>query len=107
MQAGDLDTRIDTQRGIEIGQRFIKQEQVRIAHDRAADGDPLTLAAGQFGRLALQIGFKFQHLDSKADLPLDIAACGARLAKAEAHVLFNRQMRIQRIGLEHHRDLAF
>ena len=50
VQPRDLETRVDAQRRIEIGQRLVEQEELRFAHDGAADGDALALAAGQFGR---------------------------------------------------------
>ena len=45
VQLGDLDAGLDAQLGIEIGERLVEQEDVRIAHDGAADGDALALAA--------------------------------------------------------------
>jgi hypothetical protein len=49
-------TRIcDAQLGIEVGQRLVEQEDLGLAHDGAADGDALALAAGKRLGLALQI----------------------------------------------------
>ncbi len=47
MQARDLDPHLDAQLGVEIGERFVEQEHLRLAHDGAADGDALALAAGE------------------------------------------------------------
>ncbi len=60
LELGDLDAGGDAQRRVEVGQRLVEQEHLRIAHDGAADGDALALAARQrlgqaveiFGRAA-------------------------------------------------------
>ena len=56
MQARDLDARRDAQRRVEIGQRFVEQENVGLAHDRAADRHALALAAGEIARIAASSG---------------------------------------------------
>src|SRR5471030_409728 len=55
VQLGDLDAGLHAQRGVEVRQRFIEQEHLRIAHDGAADGDALALTARQFLRRALKV----------------------------------------------------
>ena len=54
VQLLDLHAHLDAQLGIEIGQRFVEQEEQGIAHQRPAHGDALALAAGQLPGLALQ-----------------------------------------------------
>ena len=61
MQVGDLDTGVHAQRGIEIRERFVEQEQFRFAHDGAPDGHPLTLPARKLERVAIQIGSQIKH----------------------------------------------
>ncbi|MNE92823.1 hypothetical protein D3C80_1905940 [compost metagenome] len=61
MQLGDFETGCDAQRRIEVRKRFVEQEDLRIAHDGAADGDTLALAAGELLRQAFQIGGELQH----------------------------------------------
>ncbi len=41
----DLDTHLNAQFGIEVGERLVEEEDTRVAHDGAADGDALALAA--------------------------------------------------------------
>ena len=50
MQALDLDAHVDAQLGVEIGQRFVEQEDARLAHERAAHRDALALAARELAR---------------------------------------------------------
>ena len=52
VQAGDLDAGGDAQRGVEVGEGLVEEEELRRAHDGAADGDALALAAGELGRAA-------------------------------------------------------
>ena len=50
------------QLGIKVGQRFIKQEHIRITHKRAPHGDPLTLTSRELARFAIQQLFNLQQL---------------------------------------------
>ena len=56
VELGDLDPHLHAQVGIEIGQRLVEQEHVRLADQGATDGDALALAAGEFTRTALSAG---------------------------------------------------
>ena len=62
MQLRDLQSRAHTQCRIEIRQRLIEQEQLRLLDDRAADRDALSLATRDLAGLALQQVFDLQHL---------------------------------------------
>ena len=65
MQARDLDAGLDPQRRVEIGERLVEQEDLRVAHDRAADGDALALAARELARLAVEQVLDLQHLGGR------------------------------------------
>jgi hypothetical protein len=41
----DLDPHLDAQLGVEVRERLVEQEHLRLAHDGAPDGDALALAA--------------------------------------------------------------
>ena len=62
VQALDLAAHLVAQLGIEVGQRLVEQEQPRVAHDGAADGHALPLAAGQLARIALEQVVDAEHL---------------------------------------------
>jgi hypothetical protein len=55
VQVADLEPHLHAQRGVEIGERLVEQERLRLAHDRAADRDALALAAGELARLAIEV----------------------------------------------------
>ena len=50
LQACDLEPHLHAERRIEVGQRLVEQEGLRLAHDGAADRDALALAAGELRR---------------------------------------------------------
>ena len=54
MQFANLAAHLGTQLGIQVGKRFIKQEYLRLTHNRAPHRHALTLAAGEILRQALQ-----------------------------------------------------
>jgi hypothetical protein len=46
VKTGDLEACVDAQRRVEVRQRLVEEEELRLAHDRAADRHALALAAG-------------------------------------------------------------
>ena len=104
MQAGDLDPGRDAQRRIEVGQRLVKQEHVGLAHDRAADRHALPLAAREVARVAAEQLLEAQHSRCLGDPPVALRLGDAGELEAEGHVLAHVHMRVEGIGLEHHRD---
>ena len=53
VQPRELRPHRDAQLGVEVAQRLVHQERLRLAHDRAAHGHALALAAGELARLAV------------------------------------------------------
>ncbi len=62
VQLLDLGAHRDAQLGVEIRQRLVEQEDLRVAHDGAAHGDALALAAGKLARIARQERHKAEDL---------------------------------------------
>ena len=106
VQPLDLDAQFGAQLGVEIGERLVEQEHAGVAHQRAADGDALALAAGQFRRPAVEQLGDLQHRSGGVDALLDLRRRHAGDPQAERHVAAHGHARIERIGLEHHRDAA-
>ena len=94
------------QLGIEVGQRLVVEKHLRVAHDRAAHRHALALAARQLARKALEQRGQAQDLGGALDLLVDggLALLGQR--ERERHVVAHRHVRVQRVVLEHHRDVA-
>ena len=100
-------TRIcDRERGVEIGQRFVEEEDVGRARDGAADRDALLLAAGQLLRPLAEMLGDLQDLGGAPHRRFDLGLRTAGHLQPEAHVLRDVHVRIERVVLEHHRDAA-
>ena len=72
LQLPDFEAHLDTQLGIEIGQRFVKQEHSRLPHDSPSHCHTLTLPTGQLAWFAIQQIFQLKKLCSLNDLCLDL-----------------------------------
>ena len=62
----DLGPHVDAQLGVEIGERLVEQEQLRIAHQRPAHRDALALAAGKLAGLAPKQRFDLQEAATRS-----------------------------------------
>ncbi len=106
LDARDLGAHLHAQLRVEVGQRLVHQERLRVAHDGAAHGDALALAAGEVGRLALEVLLEVEDLRRLGDLAVDLTGVGLGELEREAHVVAHGHVRVQRVVLEHHRDVA-
>ena len=124
VQLDDLGAHVHAQAGVEVGQRLVHQEGLRVAHQGAAERHTLALPARHLAGLAIQQGGDAQGFGRLFHLGLDGGADGAaagqqaadqRQARGEPqpshgqrqrHVLPRGEMRIERVGLEHHGDVA-
>ena len=106
MELLDLGAHVDAQLGVEIGQRLVEQEELRIAHQRAPHGDALALAAGQLAGLAVEQRLDLQQRGDARDRGVLLGLGHAAALHAEGHVLARRHRRVERVGLEHHGDVA-
>src|SRR5207245_1978828 len=50
LDAGDLGTHLHAQLRVEVRERLVHEEDLRLAHDRAPHRDALALTAGQLAR---------------------------------------------------------
>ena len=106
LDARDLGAHLDAQLGVEVRQRLVHQERLGTAHDRATHRHPLPLATGEVGRLAVEVHGQLEHLGGLVDLALDGVLVDAGKDEREGHVLPHRHVRVERVGLEHHRDVT-
>ena len=83
------------------------RKSLRIAHQRPAHGDALALAAGELAGLAVEQVLDLQQLRRPAATRSSLLALRhAAHLQAEGDVLRHRHGRIERVGLEHHGDVA-
>ena len=106
MELGKLRTHLGTKLGIQVGKRFVKQEDPGFPHDGAAQCHALPLAAGKSLRLAVQQMGDVEDFGRFLHPLFNLILRRLAQLQAECHVVVNRHMRIQRIVLEHHGNIA-
>ena len=63
----DLGAHLHAQLGVEVGQRLVEQEHLRIAHNRAAHRDALALSARKLARIAVEVGIEVEDVGGLLD----------------------------------------
>src|SRR6266851_591677 len=106
LQCLDLVAHLLSDPRVEIGQRLVEQQDLRIDGQRAAECDALPLTAGECRYLAHAEPVEPQHHEQLSHSPSDLSAADAPQFQAVTDVLRHRHVRPERIGLEHHRDVA-
>ncbi len=106
MKALDLDTHLDAELGVEVREGLVEQKALRVAHDRAAQRHPLALPAGELLGLALEQRHDPEQVGALANARLDGLLRRPTHGETERHVLVDGHVRIERVALEHHRDVA-
>ena len=91
---------------VEVRQRLVHQEGLRLAHHRAAHRDALALAAGERAGLAVEQRLEAERLRDLVDALLAHGLRHLAQLQAEAEVVAHRHVRVERVVLEHHRDVA-
>src|SRR5205823_10119920 len=82
----DLAPHLIAQLCIEIGQRLVEQEYLRVAHDGSADRHPLPLPARQLSRVALKQRFDTEHLRRAIDPDCNLIFCKFPCLQAKADI---------------------
>ena len=67
----DFGAHLHAQFGVEVGERLVEQEHLRVAHDGAAHGDALALAAGKLARIAGEVRGQAENTSGAADFLVD------------------------------------
>jgi hypothetical protein len=107
LDPGDLRAHLHPELRVEVRQRLVHQEGLRLADDGPAHGHPLTLAAGQGLRLALQELLQPKDPCRLSDAGVDLVLGGLSKLQPERHVVVDAHVWIQRVVLEHHGDVPF
>ena len=96
----------DAELRIEVRQRLVHEEGLRLADDRAPHRDTLALAAGERGRAPVEQLGEAQQLGHLLDPPTRVVLRRPADFQSVAEVLAHRHVRVQRVVLEDHRDVA-
>ncbi len=105
LQRPDLGAHLHAELGVEVGQRLVHQERLGLAHDGAPHGDPLALAAGQGARLAVQEVLETEDLRRVPHPLVDLILRDLAQTQAEGDVVVDLEVGVERVVLEHHRDV--
>ena len=102
----DLGAHLGAQLGVEIGERLVEQEDLRLAHDGPAHGDALALAARQLRGPAVEKLAQMQDVGRLGHARVDFRLRTLGDLERKTQILAHGHVRIKRVGLEHHRDVA-
>ena len=106
LELQDLGARLEAKCGVEIGERLVHQEGGGLAHDRAAESNPLALAAREGPRLPREAVLEVESGCRIVDAAIDLGSGEPAELEAEREVLGDRHVRVERVVLEDHRDIA-
>ena len=105
LEPGDLGPRLDAQLGIEVGERLVEQEHAGLPHECAAHGDALPLPAGERRRPAIKEGLDLEQRRGGTHPASRLVLRRAGNVERERHVLGDVHVWVERVVLEHHRDV--
>jgi hypothetical protein len=105
VQQLDLGAHLHAQLGVQVGQRLVEQEQLGVARQGTAHRDALALAAGQ------RAGLRSSRCSICSIRPRGHRGFALGLGhlahlQAEGDVAGHGHVRVERVALEHHRDVA-
>src|SRR6476620_137799 len=92
---------------VERGEGLVEQQNGRLEHERARQGDTLLLAARKSCRNFVAMARETDPLDDGANAAAYLAARNLANAQGKRDVLLDRHMWKQRIALKHHAKRAF
>jgi hypothetical protein len=96
VELGDLRPHLHPELGVEVGEGLVHEEGLRLPDDGPPERHPLPLAAGEGLRLAVE-----EVLDGE-----DARGLIHTGVEREAHVLPDVHVRVERVVLEDHSDIA-
>jgi hypothetical protein len=102
----ELGADLAAQLGVEVRQRFVEQEGLGFTDQRPSHRDPLPLATRQLGGLAVEQLGDPEDVADLVDPAVDLRLGRLALAQSVGEVLAHAHVRVERVVLEHHRDVA-
>ena len=102
LQLHQLELRLGTQFLVERGERLVEQQHARALDQGAGKRHALALAARQLVNFAPAEALQPGEVEHLGDARGDFLASHVLLAQSEGDVAFDREVRKQRVALEHH-----
>ena len=106
MQGFDFGAHGHAQFGVEVRQGLVKQEHLGVSHNGAAHGHALALTAREFAGVTLEQGVQVQNAGGVGHTVFGGFGIGFAQAQRKRHVFAHRHVRIKRIALKHHGNVA-
>src|SRR5437879_5611952 len=94
------------QQCVEIAQRFVQEEGLRLANERSSYRDTLALSSAQLAWLLSKQIADFQHRCGLMHPPVDFRRRHLFQTEVESEVLVARHMGIERVRLKDHSHVA-
>ena len=104
--AADFRAHLQAQLGVEIGQRFVQQQALRLDDQGAGQRDALLLAAGQLVGLGVRAVGQLDEFQRAQGARADLGPLQAAHFEAEGDVFAQGQVRPEGIALEDHAHVA-
>ena len=101
----DLGAHLYAQLRVEVRERLVHQEGLRLSHDRAAHRDTLPLAARERARLALEELLDLEDPRRPPHALVDLFLRQLAQLEPESEVLLDGHVWVERVALEDHRDV--
>ncbi len=106
MNLGELGSHRRTELSVEVRQRLVEKEDLRVTDDSTTKRDTLLLTAGKCLRTAVKKVSDIEDARSFLNAALDLLLRSLAELESERHVIENRHVRIKSVVLEHHRNVA-
>src|SRR5260221_328640 len=106
VQLDDLGTRGDTQLRIQIRERFIHQEDIRLTHNRSTKGHPLALSTGELFGLAFEQVLQAQDFSRLLHARGDVLCGEMAQLEPESDIVKDVHVWVESVVLEDHRNVA-
>ena len=106
MDLGKLGSHRRAELSVEVRQRLVEKEDLRVTDDSTTERDTLLLTAGQSLRLSVEQVSDIEDTSGLFDLSLDLFLRHLAELQTERHVVEHGHVRVQSVVLEHHRDIS-
>ena len=106
VQPLDFGAHLHAQLGVQVGQRLVKQEELRLARQRPPHGHALALAARELAGPAVQQVADLQHGRHFVDALLALGLGHLAHLQRKADVVGHAHGGVERVALEHHGNVA-
>ena len=106
VQARQLGAHRDAELRVEVRERLVHEERLWLAHHRPSHGDTLALAAGEERGAPVEQRLEPERRRNPPHAARALRPRDAPELQPEAEVLLHAHRRVQRVVLEHHRDVA-